>query len=113
MKLSAIVVDDDQVISKILSELIESLGLKLLGKAANGQDAVKLNSMVKPDVVFLDLRMPKLDGFYALEQIKKSDPDALVILISADSVDSIERDLKEHKPFAIIPKPFSIDILNN
>ena len=111
MKFTVIVIDDEEPIQKIMSDLVESMGLKLLGIGADGKDALKLFSMVKPDIVFLDLRMPDYDGYYALEEIKKIDPDAIIVLLSAESREIVEHNLKEHQPHVIISKPFSIKTL--
>ncbi len=53
-------------------------------QGVNGQEAVILYKELHPDIVFLDLTMPVMDGFEALKQIKAHDNDALVYIITAD-----------------------------
>lgn len=53
-------------------------------QGTNGREAVELYKEVKPDVTFLDLTMPVMDGFQALEIIRAHDPDAQVYVITAD-----------------------------
>lgn len=50
----------------------------------NGKEAVFLHNTMKPDVIFLDLTMPVMDGYEALEQIMAKDPEAKIIIVTAD-----------------------------
>lgn len=53
-------------------------------QGTNGREAVELYKEIKPDITFLDLTMPVMDGFQALEIIRAHDPDAHVFVITAD-----------------------------
>ena len=53
-------------------------------QGTNGREAVELYKEIKPDITFLDLTMPEMDGFTALEIIRAHDPDALVYVVTAD-----------------------------
>lgn len=53
-------------------------------QAVNGLEAVELFTQERPDIVFLDLTMPVMDGYEALKQIMKVDKNAQVIIVSAD-----------------------------
>jgi DNA-binding response OmpR family regulator len=68
--LTAIVIDDDLDLTEVLSELLELHDIRVLGIGYNGKDAVQLYKKYKPDIVFLDLMMPKYDGYYGLAGIK-------------------------------------------
>ncbi|MDD2895979.1 MAG: response regulator [Aliarcobacter sp.] len=67
-----------KVLTDILKESVE------IYEAQNGQEALDLYKQVLPNIVFLDLTMPIMDGFEALSKIKEFDKDAKVIIISAD-----------------------------
>ena len=108
-KKTAIVIDDDHNIVNVFSELLEELGVKVLGQGYNGKDAAVLYKECKPDIVFLDVMMPEYDGFYALKKITELNPDAKIVVITADITQSSITKLEEFKIDAIIYKP--IDML--
>lgn len=68
MSIRALIVDDEELGRAIVKEhLIPHADIEVAGEAGNGFDAVKLAAELKPDLVFLDIQMPKLDGFEVLE----------------------------------------------
>jgi two-component system LytT family response regulator len=71
MTIRALIVDDEELGRAIVREhLAAHPDITLAGEAANGFDAVKVAGEVKPDLVFLDIQMPKLDGFEVLELLE-------------------------------------------
>ena len=81
--LNVLIADDLKFIKLVLRELIESAGFRVVGEASNGEEAVELYQEKRPDVVLMDITMPKVDGLTALKQILKIDPAANVIMCSA------------------------------
>lgn len=77
------VVDDTAFMRTILGDLLTKMGHEVVGKAANGQEAIRLYMQLKPDLVTMDITMPEMDGVTALKQIRKADPEAKVIMCSA------------------------------
>ena len=76
--LRAILVDDEELARQLLREYAGSTpGIEVVAECANGFDAVKAISEQKPDLVFLDVQMPKLDGFEVLELIGREVPGDL------------------------------------
>lgn len=70
-----LIVDDEMLARSILSEHLNAIGgLEIVGQAANGFEAVKLAEEVSPDLVFLDIQMPKLSGFEVLELLGDKAP---------------------------------------
>jgi len=106
---TSIVVDDDFDTVEVFSEYLELKNIHVLGKGYNGKDAVDLYQKLKPDVVFLDVLMPDYDGFYALEKIRKLNPNANVIMVTASLTAQTEDKLKDLNASAIIYKPYDID----
>ena len=106
---TAIIIDDEPDIAQLYSELLELQDLDILGIGANGNDAIRLFTKYKPDLVFLDVHMPDLNGVEALKEIKKNSPDAKVIMITADLSESLEQLLKHHGASAVIFKPLDIE----
>src|SRR3954469_8051174 len=67
-KIRAIIVDDEELARRVLRELISAHPeIELVAECANGFQAVKMIGELKPDLLFLDIQMPKLDGFEVLE----------------------------------------------
>jgi two-component system LytT family response regulator len=69
--LKAVIVDDEELARLFLKELLRSHAeIELAGECANGFEAVKVITETRPDLIFLDVQMPKLDGFEVLELIE-------------------------------------------
>src|ERR1700756_4365305 len=72
--LSAILVDDEQLAREELSYLLKEFpDVEVLGMGRNGLEAVKLIENLEPDVVFLDVQMPGLDGFGVIQKLRETD----------------------------------------
>ncbi|NQV39669.1 MAG: response regulator [Nitrosopumilus sp.] len=109
---SVIVVDDNEDIVYSMSELLELYGIDVIGKGSNGLDAVELFNQLHPDVVLLDLMMPKFNGLYALKKIREIDPKSTVLIITGGVVSvSMNNELAVLKPTKILLKPFNINLL--
>jgi two-component system LytT family response regulator len=79
--LKAIIVDDEELARQVVREfLLAAGGVEIVAECANGFEAVKAVGDHQPDVLFLDIQMPKLDGFEVLELI---DPPVAVIFVTA------------------------------
>jgi two-component system chemotaxis response regulator CheY/two-component system response regulator (stage 0 sporulation protein A) len=83
----------------------------VIGQGYDGKDAVDLYVKLRPDVIFLDVMMDKFDGLYALEEIRKIDPDANVIMVTADLSEDTCVKMTSLKASAIIFKPYEIDAI--
>ena len=79
--LRAIIVDDEELARGFLREMLASHpDIELVAECSNGFEAVKAIAEIRPDLLFLDVQMPKLDGFEVLELI---DPGPVVIFVTA------------------------------
>lgn len=79
--LRAVIVDDEELARRFLRELLASHpDIEVTAECANGFEAVKAVAEAAPDLLFLDIQMPKLDGFEVLELI---DPGPAVIFVTA------------------------------
>ncbi len=105
---TAIVIDDDRATVHLFSDMLEMMGVKVLAKGFDGKDAVRLYKKYSPDIVFTDITMPEYDGFYAIEEIKKFDPHAKVVAVTAYCTYESARRLEKSKVSARIYKPFDI-----
>ena len=106
---TSIVIDDDTDIVEVFCEYLEIKNIQVVGRGHNGQEAVELYQKHMPDVVFLDVMMPGFDGIYALENIRKINPDAKVVVITADLREETALRLNELKPNRIFVKPCDLE----
>ena len=75
--------DDQRVVREGLALLLGLLpGIEVVGAAADGEEAVALAARLHPDVVLMDLRMPRLDGVAATGRLRERDPQAKVIALT-------------------------------
>lgn len=107
--ITAIVIDDDKDTVDVFCDYLDMRQVKVVGKGYNGKEAFELYQSHRPDIVFLDLMMPEYDGIYALERIRKVDPAAKVVIITADLRDDTARRLEQLKPTEIFIKPYDIE----
>ena len=104
-RLSAIIVDDEELARALLREYAESCGgIDIMAECSNGFEAVKVISERKPDLVFLDVQMPKLDGFEVLELIGQ---DVAVIFVTA--YDQYAMKAFDAHAVDYLLKPFSLE----
>ncbi len=87
-------------------------GYSVNGTAKDGKEGVRLFDKQRPDIVFLDVRMPKMNGIDALKEIRKSSAHAKVIMITADS-SNIKKTLLDSGADSVIFKPFSVETIQN
>lgn len=78
-----LIIDDSKTSRKILRRILEEAGHTVVGEAVDGEDGYLKYQELKPDVVTLDITMPKMDGLEALRLIKKYDENAVAIMITA------------------------------
>jgi len=105
---TAIVVDDDRVSNQLFIDVLRMIGVKVLASGSDGKDAIRLYKKYNPDIVFTDIMMPETDGFYALEEIRKFDPHAKVVAVTADLTDETSTKLEKMNISAVIYKPYDI-----
>jgi two-component system, chemotaxis family, chemotaxis protein CheY len=78
-----IIADDSAFARKNIATVLERLGGSVVGEAADGLEAIDLYEKLRPDLVLLDITMPRLDGVETLRKIMEHDRDAKVIIISS------------------------------
>jgi two-component system, chemotaxis family, chemotaxis protein CheY len=78
-----LIVDDAAFMRLSLRIMLERNGFEIIGEAVNGKEAIYKYFTLKPDLVTMDITMPEMDGVQALTEIKKKDPNAKIIMISA------------------------------
>jgi two-component system chemotaxis response regulator CheY len=103
-----VMITDDALFMRVtLKNLLINSGYDVVAEAVNGKDAVERYKALKPDVVFMDITMPEMEGIAATRAIKESDPNARVIMCTAMGqkhlvIEAIQAGAKD-----FIVKPFS------
>jgi DNA-binding NarL/FixJ family response regulator len=81
----ALVVDDHDLFRRGLRELLEEQGIRVIGEAATGSDAVALAARAQPDVVVMDLNLPQISGIEATRELVAANPHARVLVLTVAS----------------------------
>jgi two-component system chemotaxis response regulator CheY len=79
------VVDDEGLVRRIISQVLRSVGYEVAGEAQNGQHAVQMQSVLKPAIITMDVKMPVMDGLEALKEIRKKDKDVKVLMLTSEN----------------------------
>jgi DNA-binding NtrC family response regulator len=81
--------------------------------ALNGADALAAVRRVRPDVVFLDITMPRMSGIEVLKEIKTIDPTIVVIMVTANEHVALAAEAIKNGAVAYVPKPFDLRYLDH
>lgn len=107
-----ILITDDSILArKQLKDIISTLGSPVFIEATDGQSAIDQYKETNPDLVFLDIVMPKKDGNMAIKEIMDYDPKATIIVASSVGTQSQLRSAIESGAKDFIQKPIDKDQL--
>jgi len=110
--ISALLVDDEQLAREELSYLLKEFAdIEVLASAKNGLEAIKLIEQLEPDVVFLDVHMPGLDGLELIRQLHAAQPRLPIILITAFGTTETAIEATKLGAYDYLLKPFERDQL--
>ncbi|MDO9379372.1 MAG: response regulator [Nocardioidaceae bacterium] len=101
-----VIAEDEALIRLDLAEMLTEEGYEVVGQAADGEQAVRLTVSERPDLVVMDVKMPKLDGISAAEQIAAQRIAPVVMLTAFSQRDLVER-ARDAGAMAYLVKPFS------
>ncbi len=101
-----VVAEDEALIRMDIVETLRDNGFLVVGEAGDGERAVELAIELRPDIVVMDVKMPKLDGISAAERLSK-DNIAPVVLLTAFSQKELVNRASEAGAMAYVVKPFS------
>lgn len=102
-----LICDDSILARKQIKDIIATVGEPTIYEATDGQTAIDIYKQNKPDLVFLDIVMPKKDGNIAIEEIMSFDKDAIIIIVSSVGTQSQLKCALEAGATDFIQKPFS------
>jgi len=107
------IADDSDAIRLVLKDILAIGKHTVVAEATNGDDAVDLFFKSSPDLLLLDLAMPKKDGLTVLKEIIEKNPQAKVVLITASDDQKIINQCLEVGASSYISKPFDFnEVLN-
>ena len=90
--IQVLIVDDVSNMRSLLASSLRSLDISTILEASNTLDAIEIYEKKHIDIVFLDLHMPKIDGFAALKKIRSINPNAFVVIVSGESsIDNVKK----------------------
>jgi len=104
-----LVVDDALFMRRMLSDILKKEGIEICGEAENGKEAIEKYTQLKPDLVTMDIVMPKIeeiDGIGAVKEIVKVDPQAKIIMVSAMGQHSLVVEAIQAGAKDFVTKPF-------
>ncbi len=101
----AVVAEDEALIRMDVVETLRDAGIDVVGEAADGEEAVRLATALRPDIVVMDVKMPVLDGIAAAERIG-TDRIAPVVLLTAFSQSDLVARARDAGVMAYVVKPF-------
>ena len=109
MKARVLIADDASFMRQMIREIIEPEGYEVVGEATNGMEAVELYLKLQPDLVTMDIVMPKRSGIEAVRGILAEDPRAQVVMCSALGQETLVMEALQAGAKNFIVKPFKPD----
>jgi DNA-binding NtrC family response regulator len=112
MKTNILVVDDLKNSRLTLGGILEDEGHNVV-LAENGYQAIEAARQLPFDLIFMDIKMPGINGVQTFREVKKINPQATVIMMTAYSVEDLVREALEEGAYAVVYKPFEIENIVN
>ena len=106
-----LIVDDAAFMRMSIRKMLEENGFEIVGEAENGLMAIEKYQELQPEVVTMDITMPEIDGLEALRQIKKIDPAASIVMVSALGQEARMKEAIIYGAKGFIVKPFKEEII--
>lgn len=101
-----LIAEDEALIRLDLAEMLREEGYEVVGEAGDGQEAVELAELLRPDLVILDVKMPRRDGIDAASEIAAKRIAPIVMLTAFSQRDLVER-ARDAGAMAYLVKPFT------
>lgn len=108
---SILVVDDSKFQRETIKNILEEAGYEVIGEAANGEDAIKLALILKPEIITLDNVLPDMFGLDVMDELNDVDFKAKVIMISAVGQEIAQKEAREIGILDYLVKPFTKEAL--
>lgn len=109
MSKKVLIVDDAAFMRMMIKDILSKNGYEIVGEAENGLKAVEKHKELNPDLVIMDITMPEMDGILAVKEIRKTVPDAKIIMCSAMGQQAMVIDAIQAGAKDFIVKPFQAE----
>ena len=106
MSRTVLICDDALFMRKLIHQAMTSGGFEVVGEAEDGSEAVDKYQRLKPDLVTMDLMMPKINGIDAVREIMKRDSTACIIMCSSVGQESLVTEAMKAGARGYLVKPF-------
>jgi NarL family two-component system response regulator LiaR len=111
-RIRVMIVDDRNEVRSGLATFLRAFDdLELVGESRDGAEAICLCSEVKPDIILMDMVMPKMDGIHATRAIARDCPEARVIMLTGLDDQDLVQEALQAGVVACFPKDVSVDVL--
>lgn len=104
-----LIVDDAAFMRMMLKDILMKNGYEIVGEVSNGVEAIAAYKEMTPDIVTMDITMPEMDGITAVKEIKKIDPKAKIVMVSAMGQQALVIEAIKAGALDFIVKPFQPD----
>jgi PAS domain S-box-containing protein len=108
----ALVVDDDRFNRKLLKEILTHANFKVV-EAADGQQALDVAIAQQPDIIFMDIWMPHMDGIEALKQIRQVTPMKKIPVVAVSATANVEKRIQKAPFDGYLSKPIRLEALSS
>ena len=106
-----LIVDDASFMRMSIKNMLANYDFEIVGEAENGVMAIEKYKELQPDIVTMDITMPEMDGLEALREIKKIDPGASVVMVSALGQEARMKEAIIYGAKGFIVKPLKEEML--
>lgn len=102
-----LIADDSNIIRRAIENYLKEFELEICGSVDNGEEALSLYKQYSPDLVTMDITMPRMDGLTAIRKILDHDPEARILVISALKDKETGIEALKMGALGFLPKPFT------
>jgi CheY-like chemotaxis protein len=106
-RIRVLVVDDDPLMRDLICHMVDVLGFEVVGTAGDGEEAIECSRQLQPDVILMDIMMPRLNGIDATRAIMAERPTA-IIFVSGFLQDEIRERAIAAGAASLVQKPFTL-----
>lgn len=102
-----VLADDEMMVRQVLKAILKEGNFEVVGEATNGAEVLAKCLQLRPDILCLDINMPKKSGIEALQELREAQPDLQVVMISGDSSTDKVNEAISLGAIGYILKPFN------